>query len=70
LRGLDLFHCRFTPDTRWNPVRSLGGAPLTDELDRLEKAFATRPGFMDRAAHLMLVGRSRCRRNGLTSAAF
>src|SRR5258705_11000282 len=21
LRGLDLFHCRFTPDSRWNPVR-------------------------------------------------
>jgi SAM-dependent methyltransferase len=58
LRGLDLFHCRFTPDSRWNPVCSLGGF-LADELERLEKAFATRPEFMDRAAHLMLVGHSR-----------
>jgi SAM-dependent methyltransferase len=66
LRGLDLFHCRFTPDSRWNPVRSLGS--LTDELERLEKAFATRPEFMDRAAHLMLVGHSRRRSNDLTPA--
>jgi len=69
LRGLDLFHCRFMPDSRWNPVRSLGG-PLADELERLEKAFATRPEFMDRAAHLMLVGRSRRRDNDLTTATF
>jgi SAM-dependent methyltransferase len=70
LRGLDLFHCRFTPDSRWNPVRSLGGGSLTDELERLEKAFATRPEFMDRAAHLMLVGHSRRRSNDLTPATF
>jgi SAM-dependent methyltransferase len=66
LRGLDLFHCRFTPDTRWNPVRSLGERSLVDELDRLEKAFATRPEFMDRAAHLMLVGHSRRPNNDQT----
>jgi hypothetical protein len=59
LRGLDLFHCRFTPDSRWNPVRSLGDSPLADELDRLEKACAARPEFMDRAAHLLLIARSR-----------
>jgi SAM-dependent methyltransferase len=70
LRGLDLFHCRFAPDSRWNPVHSLRGAPLADELERLEKAFATRPEFMDRAAHLMLVGRSRRHRNDLTPATF
>jgi hypothetical protein len=50
LRGLDLFHCRFMPDSRWNPVRSPGGGSLPDELERLEEAFATRPEFMDRAA--------------------
>ena len=59
LRGLDLFHCRFTPDSRWNPVRSLGDSPLADELDLLEKACAARPEFMDRAAHLLLIARSR-----------
>jgi SAM-dependent methyltransferase len=70
LRGLDLFHCRFALDSRWNPVRSLGGGSLADELDRLEKAFATRPEFMDRAAHLMLVGHSRRRSNDRTPATF
>jgi SAM-dependent methyltransferase len=59
LRGLDLFHCRFTPDTRWNPVRSLGGGSLADELERLEKTFTRRPEFINRAAHLMLVGSRR-----------
>jgi SAM-dependent methyltransferase len=70
LRGLDLFHCRFAPDSRWNPVHSLRGSPLADELERLEKAFATRPEFMDRAAHLMLVGRSRHYRSDPRSATF
>jgi SAM-dependent methyltransferase len=70
LRGLDLFHCRFMPDSRWNPVRSPGGGSLPDELERLEESFATRPEFMDRAAHLMLVGRSRRRGNDLTTATF
>jgi len=59
LRGLDLFHCRFAPDLRWNPVRSLGDSHLADELERLEKACTARPEFMDRAAHLLLVARSR-----------
>jgi SAM-dependent methyltransferase len=59
LRGLDLFHCRFTPDSRWNPVSSPGDSSLADELEGLEKAFAARPEFMDRAAHLLLVARSR-----------
>jgi SAM-dependent methyltransferase len=58
LRGLDLFHCRFMPDSRWNPARSQRDSSLADELDRLEKACAARPEFMDRAAHLLLVARS------------
>ena len=66
LRGLDLFHCRFTPDSRWNPVRFLGDNPLADELEQLEKACATRPEFMDRAAHLLLV--ARCRRAAAPTA--
>jgi SAM-dependent methyltransferase len=70
LRGLDLFHCRFMPDSRWNPVRSPDCGSVPDELERLEEAFATRPEFMDRAAHLMLVGQSRRRRNDLTPATF
>jgi SAM-dependent methyltransferase len=58
--GLDLFHSRFTPDSRWNPVPTPGDRQLADELDRLEKAYASRTEFMDRATHLLLV--ARCRR--------
>ena len=59
LRGLDLFHGRFMPDPRWNPVRQPGDSQLADELERLEKAYATRTEFIDRAAHLLLVARGR-----------
>jgi SAM-dependent methyltransferase len=59
LRGLDLFHSRFMPDARWNPDRLPINDQLSVELVRLEEAFATRPEFIDRAAHLLLVGRKR-----------
>ena len=59
LRGLDLFHSRFMPDARWNPTCSTAGDQLADELVRLEEDYATKPGFIDRAAHLLLVGRKR-----------
>ena len=59
LRGLDLFHSRFMPDSRWNPVSPPGDSQLADELERLEKAYASRTEFMDRATHLLLVARSR-----------
>jgi SAM-dependent methyltransferase len=59
LRGLDLFHNRFMPDPRWNPVAPSGENQLAEELERLEKAYATNPEFIDRAAHLLLVARSR-----------
>jgi SAM-dependent methyltransferase len=59
LRGLDLFHSRFMPDARWNPDRLPVNDQLSNELVRLEEAFATRPEFIDRAAHLLLVGRKR-----------
>jgi SAM-dependent methyltransferase len=59
LRGLDLFHSRFMPDSRWNPVSAPGDGRLADELERLEEAHASRQEFMDRATHLLLVARSR-----------
>jgi SAM-dependent methyltransferase len=55
IRGLDLFHSRFMPDFRWNPISASDDSQLTDELERLEKAYATRVEFMDRATHLLLV---------------
>jgi SAM-dependent methyltransferase len=59
LRGLDLFHSRFTPDPRWNSACLRGDNQLSDEFVRLEEAYATIPEFMDRATHLLLVARSR-----------
>jgi SAM-dependent methyltransferase len=58
LRGLDLFHSRFMPDPRWNPLSPPSANHLA-ELERLEKRYATNKEFMDRAAHLLLVARSR-----------
>ncbi|SHL65079.1 class I SAM-dependent methyltransferase [Bradyrhizobium lablabi] len=59
LRGIDLFHSRFMPDSRWNPVSPPGDGQLAVELERLEEAHASRQEFMDRATHLLLVARSR-----------
>ena len=59
LRGLDLFHSRFMPDPRWNPISRPGDSQLADELARLENAYATSSEFIDRAAHLLLVARHR-----------
>lgn len=55
LRGLDLFHGRFTPDPRWNPSTLTSDRDLYDELGRLEELYSGDPRFIDRAAHLLLV---------------
>jgi SAM-dependent methyltransferase len=59
LRGLDLFHSRFAPDPRWNPVLAPVDDPSHDHLARLEEAHSQTQGFMERAVHLLLVGRRR-----------
>jgi hypothetical protein len=59
LRGLDLFHSRFAPDPRWNPESLQVDSQISDELVRLEEAYATHPNFIDRANHLLLVARNR-----------
>jgi hypothetical protein len=59
LRGLDLFHNRFAPDPRWNPLSLAVDNQFSDELKRLEETYATSSGFMERATHLMLVARRR-----------
>jgi SAM-dependent methyltransferase len=59
LRGLDLFHSRFRPDSRWNPAAQVDDVQLADELDRLESAYATSSKFIDHATHLLLVARGR-----------
>jgi SAM-dependent methyltransferase len=61
LRGLDVFHNRFVPDPRWNPASLAVEDQFSDELDRLEEIYATRSGFVERAAHLLLVAGRRGR---------
>ncbi|MGC1302897.1 MAG: class I SAM-dependent methyltransferase, partial [Caulobacteraceae bacterium] len=57
LRGLDLFHSRFAPDSRWNPPSLPADRGFYDHLERLEETYARTFGFMERATHLLLVGR-------------
>jgi SAM-dependent methyltransferase len=59
VRGLDLFHSRFAPDLRWNPPSLTINEEFSDELERLEESYATRPGFIERATHLLLVAARR-----------
>jgi len=57
LRGLDLFHSRFVPDARWNPVAQGGDAVSRHHLAWLEDAYSRLPGFMENANHFLLVAR-------------
>lgn len=57
LRGLDLFHSRFSPDPRWNPDALPSDEALVRVLARLEDRFATHPAFIDRATHMLFIGR-------------
>jgi SAM-dependent methyltransferase len=59
LCGLDLFHSRFAPDSRWNPASLPINDPFRDHLAQLEHAHARNPVFMERATHLLLVGNRR-----------
>jgi SAM-dependent methyltransferase len=59
LLGLDLFHSRFAPDPRWNPRSMITDRRFTDELMRLEEAYAADIRLMERATHLMLVARAK-----------
>ena len=57
IRGLDLFHSRFASDPRWNPKHTAFTGRLAQELGRLEDRYCCDPGFVDHAAHLLLVAR-------------
>lgn len=57
MRGLDLFHARFAKDPRWNPPHADPLGCFSQELARLEDRYCCDPGFMDHAAHLLLVAR-------------
>lgn len=74
LCGLDLFHTRFAPDRRWNPRCEELSVPIEPDLEKLEERYARRSQFIDRATHLLFVGRAprvqdtRMLRNGNTPA--
>jgi SAM-dependent methyltransferase len=57
IRGLDLFHGRFANDPRWNPPEHQTTSRVSQELSQLEERYCRDPGFIDRAAHLLLVAR-------------
>lgn len=57
LCGLDIFHSRFAPDRRWNPGTLVSGEHMMDCLSILEAMHARDPELMDRANHLLFVGR-------------
>jgi len=65
LRGLDLFHNRFAPDSRWNPASLAVDDRFCNVLARLEETYAKRSEFMERATHLLLIAR---RRQAVTKA--
>lgn len=58
IRGLDLFHGRFASDPRWNPKTAAPLGRLSQELGRLEERYCRDPGFVDHAAHLLVVAKS------------
>jgi SAM-dependent methyltransferase len=49
LCGLDLFHGRFSPDPRWNPLPVRFDPRLANLLAWLEERYARNPSIMDRA---------------------
>jgi SAM-dependent methyltransferase len=53
LTGLDLFHGRFAPDSRWNATAHRD--EFWCDLEALERTYCTDPLFIDHATHLMLV---------------
>ncbi len=56
LFGLDVFHSRFATDRRWNPACFDREADFASDLELLEQRYACDPHFIDRAAHILLVG--------------
>ena len=59
LCGLDLFHTRFAPDQRWNPACNELSRPIEADLEKLEEIYMRQDQFMDRATHLLFLGRAK-----------
>ena len=60
LVGLDIFHSRFAANRHWNPD-SIANPQFEAAVTALEHLWASDPTFIDRAAHILLVGtRANC----------
>jgi hypothetical protein len=59
VRGLDVFHTRFSLDPRWNPPDLPQDNGVLAELAELEEAYATKADFIDRATHILLGARAK-----------
>ena len=59
LQGLDLSHGQFGLNRRRNPESLRADAEFQAELARLEETYARKPCFVERADHLLFVGRRR-----------
>ncbi|MES2058553.1 MAG: class I SAM-dependent methyltransferase, partial [Pseudomonadota bacterium] len=55
LSGLDIFHSRFAPDPRWNPVEGAEDAAFHHDLELLEQTYAADPHFIDHATHVLMI---------------
>ncbi len=56
LVGLDVFHSRFASNPHWNPPAIADQDAFETDLDALEQRYASDPHFIDRAAHILLIG--------------
>jgi SAM-dependent methyltransferase len=56
LLGLDVFHSRFATNAHWNPPSVDADDSFEDDLVQLEQRYACDPRFINRAAHILLVG--------------
>jgi SAM-dependent methyltransferase len=54
--GIDMFHTRFAPDARWNPSAVAFQQDFELDLSELEYRYASDPRFINRAAHILLIG--------------
>jgi SAM-dependent methyltransferase len=60
LIGLDLFHSRFRPDPRWNPIEGADCKEFYADLAALERAHCANPDFIDHATHILMVAEPEC----------
>ena len=56
LVGLDVFHGRFATNAHWNPLTREEQVAFEADLEDLEHSYASSARFIDRAAHILLVG--------------